>query len=115
MLASPAGCIVIAVYISVQLGYCFGLSIKPGSTSCIGGVRVFPDPGDRRPRGGQYPLSPMVPAGRRVRLAVMWPASGTPSFELATRTGAKIRKSLDRYLGVLPAVRLDAVGGGADQ
>ena len=29
---------------------------------------------------------------------------------LAERTGAKIRKSLESYIGVLPAVRLDALG-----
>ncbi|HTF47764.1 MAG TPA: decaprenyl-phosphate phosphoribosyltransferase [Pseudonocardia sp.] len=96
MLASPELLIVIAVYIAVQLGYCFGLKHQPVIDICIvaSGFLI------RAIAGGaaaNIPLSQWFLLAAGFGSLFMVAGKRYAEFELATRTGAKIRKSLERY------------------
>ena len=95
-LASPQLLIVIAVYIAVQLGYCFGLKHQPVIDICIvaSGFLI------RAIAGGaaaNIPLSQWFLLAAGFGSLFMVAGKRYAEFELATRTGAKIRKSLERY------------------
>jgi len=95
-LASPQLLIVIAVYIAVQLGYCFGLKHQPVIDICIvaSGFLI------RAIAGGaaaNIPLSQWFLLAAGFGSLFMVAGKRYAEFELASRTGAKIRKSLERY------------------
>ncbi|HEY0575229.1 MAG TPA: decaprenyl-phosphate phosphoribosyltransferase, partial [Pseudonocardia sp.] len=95
-LASPQLLIVIVVYIAVQLGYCFGLKHQPVIDICIvaSGFLI------RAIAGGaatNIPLSQWFLLAAGFGSLFMVAGKRYAEFELATRTGAKIRKSLERY------------------
>jgi decaprenyl-phosphate phosphoribosyltransferase len=95
-LASIPLLIVIAVYIGVQLGYCFGLKHQPVIDICIvaSGFLI------RAIAGGaaaHIPLSEWFLLAAGFGSLFMVAGKRYAEYELATRTGAKIRKSLDRY------------------
>ncbi|MBO0848926.1 MAG: decaprenyl-phosphate phosphoribosyltransferase [Pseudonocardia sp.] len=97
-LASPQLIIVIAVYAVVQLGYCFGLKHQPVIDICIvaSGFLI------RAVAGG---AAANIPASQWFLLCTgfgslfMVAGKRYAEFKLAERTGAKIRKSLERYSG----------------
>jgi decaprenyl-phosphate phosphoribosyltransferase len=95
-LASMQLLIVIAVYIAVQLGYCFGLKHQPVIDICIvaSGFLI------RAIAGGaasNIPLSQWFLLAAGFGSLFMVAGKRYAEFELASRTGAKIRKSLERY------------------
>ena len=61
--------VLIAVYVAVQLAYCFWLKHQPVLDICIV-ASGFLLRADRRWCGHRYPALPVVPAVRRVRVAV---------------------------------------------
>ena len=88
--------IVIAVYIAVQLGYCLGLKHEPVIDICIvaSGFLI------RAIAGGaasNIPLSQWFLLAAGFGSLFMVAGKRYAEFELAGRTGAKIRKSLERY------------------
>jgi decaprenyl-phosphate phosphoribosyltransferase len=88
--------IVIAVYIAVQLGYCLGLKHQPVIDICIvaSGFLI------RAIAGGaasNIPLSQWFLLAAGFGSLFMVAGKRYAEFELANRTGAKIRKSLERY------------------
>ena len=88
--------IVIAVYIAVQLGYCLGLKHQPVIDICIvaSGFLI------RAIAGGaasNIPLSQWFLLAAGFGSLFMVAGKRYAEFELASRTGAKIRKSLERY------------------
>ncbi|GAA5169145.1 decaprenyl-phosphate phosphoribosyltransferase [Pseudonocardia eucalypti] len=94
--ASPELVIVIAVYIAVQLGYCFGLKHQPVIDICIvaSGFLI------RAVAGGAaagIPLSQWFLLCAGFGSLFMVAGKRSAEFVLAERTGAKIRKSLERY------------------
>jgi decaprenyl-phosphate phosphoribosyltransferase len=97
-LASPQLLIVVAVYVAVQLGYCFGLKHQPVIDICIvaSGFLI------RAVAGG---AAANIPASQWFLLCTgfgslfMVAGKRYAEFMLAERTGAKIRKSLERYSG----------------
>ncbi|WP_211261368.1 decaprenyl-phosphate phosphoribosyltransferase [Pseudonocardia acaciae] len=97
-LASPQLVIVIAVYLAVQLGYCFGLKHQPVIDICIvaSGFLI------RAVAGG---AAANIPPSQWFLLCTgfgslfMVAGKRYAEFVLAERTGAKIRKSLERYSG----------------
>jgi decaprenyl-phosphate phosphoribosyltransferase len=96
LLASPQLLIVIAVYIAVQLGYCFGLKHQPVIDICIvaSGFLI------RAVAGGAaaaIPLSQWFLLCAGFGSLFMVAGKRYAEFVLAERTGAKIRKSLERY------------------
>ncbi|HEY2206621.1 MAG TPA: decaprenyl-phosphate phosphoribosyltransferase [Pseudonocardia sp.] len=96
MTASVELLVVIAVYIAVQLGYCFGLKHQPVIDICIvaSGFLI------RAIAGGaaaNIPLSEWFLLAAGFGSLFMVAGKRYAEFELATRTGAKIRKSLERY------------------
>jgi len=96
MLASPQLLIVIVVYIAVQLGYCFGLKHQPVLDICIvaSGFLI------RAIAGGaaaNIPLSQWFLLAAGFGSLFMVAGKRYAEFELSTRTGAKIRRSLERY------------------
>jgi decaprenyl-phosphate phosphoribosyltransferase len=95
-LASPQLLVVVVVYIAVQLGYCFGLKHQPVIDICIvaSGFLI------RAIAGGaaaHIPLSQWFLLAAGFGSLFMVAGKRYAEFELATRTGAKIRKSLERY------------------
>jgi decaprenyl-phosphate phosphoribosyltransferase len=95
-LASMQLLIVIAVYIAVQLGYCLGLKHQPVIDICIvaSGFLI------RAIAGGaasNIPLSQWFLLAAGFGSLFMVAGKRYAEFELASRTGAKIRKSLERY------------------
>jgi decaprenyl-phosphate phosphoribosyltransferase len=96
MLATPQLLIVIAVYIAVQLGYCFGLKHQPVIDICIvaSGFLI------RAIAGGaatNIPLSQWFLLCAGFGSLFMVAGKRYAEFVLAERTGAKIRRSLERY------------------
>ncbi len=88
--------IVIAVYIAVQLGYCFGLKHQPVIDICIvaSGFLI------RAVAGGaaaNIPLSQWFLLTAGFGSLFMVAGKRYAEFVLAERTGAKIRRSLERY------------------
>lgn len=88
--------IVIAVYIAVQLGYCFGLKHQPVIDICIvaSGFLI------RAIAGGaaaSIPLSQWFLLTAGFGSLFMVAGKRYAEFVLAERTGAKIRRSLERY------------------
>jgi decaprenyl-phosphate phosphoribosyltransferase len=95
-LASMQLLVVIAVYIAVQLGYCLGLKHQPVIDICIvaSGFLI------RAIAGGAasgIPLSQWFLLAAGFGSLFMVAGKRYAEFELASRTGAKIRKSLERY------------------
>jgi decaprenyl-phosphate phosphoribosyltransferase len=95
-LASVQLLIVVVVYIGVQLGYCFGLKHQPVIDICIvaSGFLI------RAIAGGaaaHIPLSQWFLLAAGFGSLFMVAGKRYAEFELAARTGAKIRRSLDRY------------------
>jgi decaprenyl-phosphate phosphoribosyltransferase len=95
-LASTELLIVIGVYVAVQLGYCFGLKHQPVIDICIvaSGFLI------RAIAGGAatgIPLSQWFLLAAGFGSLFMVAGKRYAEFELATSTGAKIRKSLERY------------------
>lgn len=95
-MASVELLIVIGVYIAVQLGYCFGLKHQPVIDICIvaSGFLI------RAIAGGAatgIPLSQWFLLAAGFGSLFMVAGKRYAEFELAGRTGAKIRKSLERY------------------
>ena len=95
-LASVELLIVIGVYIAVQLGYCFGLKHQPVIDICIvaSGFLI------RAIAGGAatgIPLSEWFLLAAGFGSLFMVAGKRYAEFELTARTGAKIRKSLERY------------------
>ena len=95
-LASPQLLIVIAVYIAVQLGYCFGLKHQPVIDICIvaSGFLI------RAVAGGaaaNIPLSQWFLLCAGFGSLFMVAGKRYAEFVLAERTGAKIRRSLEGY------------------
>jgi decaprenyl-phosphate phosphoribosyltransferase len=96
LLASPQLLIVIAVYIAVQLGYCFGLKHQPVIDICIvaSGFLI------RAIAGGAatgIPLSQWFLLCAGFGSLFMVAGKRYAEFVLAERTGAKIRRSLAGY------------------
>jgi decaprenyl-phosphate phosphoribosyltransferase len=96
ILASPQLLVVIAVYIAVQLGYCLGLKHQPVIDICIvaSGFLI------RAIAGGAatgIPLSQWFLLCAGFGSLFMVAGKRYAEFVLAERTGAKIRKSLERY------------------
>jgi decaprenyl-phosphate phosphoribosyltransferase len=96
MLASPHLLIVIAVYIAVQLGYCLGLKHQPVIDICIvaSGFLI------RAIAGGAatgIPLSQWFLLCAGFGSLFMVAGKRYAEFVLAEGTGAKIRRSLERY------------------
>ena len=94
--ASPQLLIVIAVYIAVQLGYCLGLKHQPVIDICIvaSGFLI------RAIAGGAatgIPLSQWFLLCAGFGSLFMVAGKRYAEFTLAESTGAKIRKSLERY------------------
>jgi len=95
-LASVPLLIVIAVYIAVQLGYCFGLKHQPVIDICIvaSGFLI------RAVAGGaaaNIPLSQWFLLCAGFGSLFMVAGKRYAEFVLAEKTGAKIRKSLEGY------------------
>lgn len=95
-LASVQLLIVVAVYIAVQLGYCFGLKHQPVIDICIvaSGFLI------RAVAGGAaagIPLSQWFLLCAGFGSLFMVSGKRYSEFVLAERTGAKIRRSLKRY------------------
>jgi decaprenyl-phosphate phosphoribosyltransferase len=95
-LASMPLLIVIAVYIAVQLGYCFGLKHQPVIDICIvaSGFLI------RAVAGGaaaNIPLSQWFLLCAGFGSLFMVAGKRYAEFVLAEKTGAKIRKSLEGY------------------
>ena len=66
---TPNLALVMAVYIAIQLAYCFGLKHQAVLDICIVSS-AFPDPGHRRWCGREHPAVAMVPARDGLRVAV---------------------------------------------
>ncbi|MGQ0482480.1 MAG: decaprenyl-phosphate phosphoribosyltransferase [Pseudonocardia sp.] len=95
-LASIPMLIVIAVYVAVQLGYCFGLKHQPVIDICIvaSGFLI------RAVAGGAatgIPLSQWFLLCAGFGSLFMVAGKRYAEFVLAERTGAKIRRSLENY------------------
>jgi decaprenyl-phosphate phosphoribosyltransferase len=95
-LASMQLFVVVAVYIVVQVGYCLGLKHRPVIDICIvaSGFLI------RAIAGGaaaNIPLSQWFLLAAGFGSLFMVAGKRYAEFELASRTGAKIRKSLERY------------------
>jgi decaprenyl-phosphate phosphoribosyltransferase len=96
LLASPQLLIVIAVYEAVQLSYCFGLKNQPVIDLCIVASGFLM----RAIAGGaaaQLPLSQWFLLVAAFGSLFMVAGKRYAEIRLAERTGAKIRKSLERY------------------
>jgi decaprenyl-phosphate phosphoribosyltransferase len=96
ILASPQLLAVMAVYIAVQLGYCLGLKRQPVIDICIvaSGFLI------RAIAGGAatgIPLSQWFLLCAGFGSLFMVAGKRYAEFMLAERTGAKIRRSLERY------------------
>ena len=95
-LASPQLLVVVAVYEAVQLAYCFGLKNQPVIDICIvaSGFLI------RAIAGGaaaELPLSQWFLLAAAFGSLFMVAGKRYAEIRLAERTGAKIRKSLERY------------------
>jgi decaprenyl-phosphate phosphoribosyltransferase len=96
VIASPQLLVVIAVYIGVQLAYCLGLKHQPVIDICIvaSGFLI------RAAAGGasaNIPLSEWFLLAAGFGSLFMVAGKRYAEFVLAERTGAKIRRSLERY------------------
>jgi decaprenyl-phosphate phosphoribosyltransferase len=96
LLASPELVIVIAVYEAVQLSYCFGLKNQPVVDICIvaSGFLMRAIAGGAAAR---LPLSQWFLLAAAFGSLFMVAGKRYAEIRLAERTGAKIRKSLERY------------------
>ena len=97
----------------VQLSYCFWLKHQPVLDICIVASGFLL----RAIAGGAatgIPLSQWFLLAAGFGSLFMVAGKRYAEMMLAERTGAKIRKSLESYSRVLPAVRLGALGHGAD-
>ena len=108
-LATPNLAMVMAVYIGIQLAYCFGLKHQAVIDICIVSSGFLL----RAIAGGvaaDIPLSQWFLLIMAFGSLFMAAGKRYAELQLAERTGAKIRKSLENYTQTLPAVRLDVVG-----
>ena len=111
---TPHLALVMAIYIGIQLAYCFGLKHQAVLDICIVSSG-FLTPRDRRRCGRGYPAVAMVPAGDGIRLAVH---GGRQALRRTSARRAhrgqdpQVAGELHQHLS---EVRLDAVGhvGGA--
>jgi decaprenyl-phosphate phosphoribosyltransferase len=95
-LATPNLAVVIGVYIAVQLAYCFGLKHQPVLDICIVSSAYL----IRAIAGGvaaSIPLSQWFLLGMTFASLFMVGGKRYAELQLAERTGAKIRKSLESY------------------
>ena len=96
LLATPQLAIVVAVYVAVQLGYCFGLKHQPVLDICIVASGFLL----RAIAGGAatgIPLSQWFLLSAGFGSLFMVAGKRYAEMMLAERTGAKIRKSLESY------------------
>ena len=96
VLASPQLLIVVAVYEAVQIAYCLGLKNQPVIDICIVASGFLM----RAIAGGaaaQLPLSQWFLLAAAFGSLFMVAGKRYAEIRLAERTGAKIRKSLERY------------------
>ncbi len=96
LLATPQLLILIAVYEAVQLAYCFGLKNEPVVDICIVASGFLM----RAIAGGAaaaIPLSQWVLLAAAFGSLFMVAGKRAAEIQLAERSGAKIRKSLERY------------------
>ena len=110
-LVTPNLAVVIAIYIAMQLAYCFGLKHQPVLDICIVSSAYL----IRAIAGGaaaDIPLSQWFLLVMAFGSLFMVAGKRYAELQLAERTGAKIRKSLESYTGQLSALRVDAVGHG---
>ena len=108
-LATPNLAVVIAVYIAMQLAYCFGLKHQAVLDICIVSSAYL----IRAIAGGvaaNIPLSQWFLLVMTFGSLFMVAGKRYAELQLAERTGAKIRKSLESYTVDLSALRLDVVG-----
>jgi decaprenyl-phosphate phosphoribosyltransferase len=95
-LATPDLAVVIAVYIAMQMAYCFGLKHQPVLDICIVASAYL----IRAIAGGaaaSIPLSQWFLLGMTFASLFMVGGKRYAELQLAERTGAKIRKSLESY------------------
>ena len=106
---TPNLAVVMAVYIGMQLGYCFGLKHQAVMDICIVSS-AYSAPGHRRGRGHRYPAVAVVFADHGVRVAVH---GGRQALRRAA-TGRAHRRGDPQGAGKLhqhlSAIRLDVVG-----
>lgn len=96
LLASPNLAVVIAIYIAMQMAYCFGLKHQPVLDICIVASAYL----IRAIAGGAaaaIPLSQWFLLGMTFASLFMVGGKRYAELQLAERTGAKIRKSLESY------------------
>ena len=96
LLATPNLAVVIAIYIAMQLAYCFGLKHQPVLDICIVASAYL----IRAIAGGAaagIPLSQWFLLGMTFASLFMVGGKRYAELQLAERTGAKIRKSLESY------------------
>ena len=99
LLATPNLAVVIAIYIAMQLAYCFGLKHQPVLDICIVSSAYLV----RAIAGGaaaNIPLSQWFLLGMAFASLFMVAGKRYAELQLAERTGAKIRKSLESYTAV---------------
>ena len=106
---TPNLALVIAIYIAIQLAYCFGLKHQPVIDICIvsSGFLI------RAIAGGvaaEVPLSQWFLLMFAFGSLFMAAGKRYAELQLAERTGAKIRKSLESYTEFVSAFRVDVVG-----
>jgi decaprenyl-phosphate phosphoribosyltransferase len=95
-LATPNLAVVIAVYLAMQMAYCFGLKHQPVLDICIVASAYLV----RAIAGGAatgVPLSVWFLLGMTFASLFMVAGKRYAELQLAERTGAKIRKSLESY------------------
>jgi decaprenyl-phosphate phosphoribosyltransferase len=95
-LATPNLAVVIGIYIAMQLAYCFGLKPQPVMDICIVASAYL----IRAIAGGaaaSIPLSQWFLLGMTFGSLFMAAGKRYAEIQLAERTGAKIRKSLESY------------------
>src|SRR4029453_17921551 len=96
LLATPNLAVVIGIYIAMQLAYCFGLKHQPVLDICIVASAYL----IRAIAGGaaaSIPLSQWFLLGMTFASLFMVGGKRYAELQLAERTGAKIRKSLESY------------------
>jgi decaprenyl-phosphate phosphoribosyltransferase len=96
LLATPNLTVVIGIYIAMQLAYCFGLKHQPVLDICIVASAYL----IRAIAGGvaaSIPLSQWFLLGMTFASLFMVAGKRYAELQLAERTGAKIRKSLESY------------------
>ena len=109
LLATPNLAVVIGIYIAMQMAYCFGLKHQAVLDICIVSSAYL----IRAIAGGVaagIPLSQWFLLVMTFGSLFMVAGKRYAELQLAERTGAKIRKSLESYTSTLSALRLDAVG-----